>query len=150
MKLRIQCPSLLNGDSLWAEYESADFTRSDDPEYRKTVRTLQTLHRQVHGQTKMEKLLKWNAANLHYLVVEPGIIREHEVPPGWGLLVRDGARLVLALRPEFKEISEENRLGFLHRVAAAGSKAANRQFNIRYDAIDAERMGREYPEGDKD
>ena len=59
------------------------FERSDHPSYRKTVRSLATLSRQAHGETKMENLFKWNAANLHYLVVEPGLVRDHEVPPGW-------------------------------------------------------------------
>jgi hypothetical protein len=145
-RLRIQSPSLLNGDGLWPEYETAAFERTDDPHYRKTVRALKTLRFQFHGQTKMEKLMKWNAANLHYLVVESGIIADHEVPCGWGLLERNGDRLDVRILPEFKNVPEETRLSFLHRVAAAGTKAANREFGIRYQHIDAERKGMPYAE----
>lgn len=145
-QLRIQCPSLLNGDSLWPEYETAAYERSDHPSYRKIVRTLATLSRQVHGQTKMENLFRWNAANLHYLVVEPDLIRDHEVPPGWGLLVRDGRRLDLRIRPEFKDVPEETRLAFLHRLAASGTKATNRGLGADYLSIEAERRGLPPPE----
>ena len=140
-RLRIEAPSLLRGDGLWPEYETADFGRSEDPQYQKIVRQLRSLGFQVHGQTKMEKLLKWKAGNLHYLVVEPGIIAKHEIPSGWGLLVRNGRKLEVERLPEFQEIPMEVRLAFLHRVAAAGSKSANRELGIRYEDIDAERRG---------
>ncbi len=140
-QLRICHPSLLNGDGLWPEYESAAYERSDHPTYLKLVKSLATLSRQLHGQTKMENLFKWNAANLHYLVVEPDLVSDHEIPVGWGLLVRDGQRLDLRLRPEFKEITEEGRLAILHRVAAAGTKATNREAGVDYAAIEAERRG---------
>ena len=140
-QLKILCPSLLKGDSLWPEYETAAFERSDHPPYLKVVKALATLSRQLHGQTKMENLFKWNAANLHYLVVESGLVADHEIPIGWGLLVRDGQRLDLRVRPELRDIPEETRLGFLHRVAAAGTKATNREAGANYAAIDAERRG---------
>ncbi len=66
-QLRISHPSLLNGDGLWPEYECFAFERSDHPAYLKLVKSLATLSRQLHGQTKMGNLFKWNAANLHKL-----------------------------------------------------------------------------------
>jgi hypothetical protein len=139
--LKLNCPSLMKGDSLWPEYETPAFERSDHPIYLKVIRALSTLSRQLHFQTKMENLFKWNAANLHYLVVEPNLVADHEIPLGWGLLVRDGNRLKLHLRPDLKEIPEETRLAFLHRVAAAGTKATNREAGVDYAAIVAERRG---------
>jgi len=140
-RLRIESPSLLRGDALWPEYETAAFDSATDGEYIKTLKVLKTLRRQVHGQTKMENLMKWNAADLHYLVVEPGIIKTHELPYGWGLLVRDGEKLKLQQLPEFRDIADSNRLTFLHRLAAAGTKSSNRQFGVTYEAIEAERRG---------
>lgn len=49
MHLRIQCPSLLQGDGLWPEYETAAWHRSDHPPYLKVVKSLATLSRQLHG-----------------------------------------------------------------------------------------------------
>ncbi len=139
--LNLHCPSLKRGDSLWPEYETVAYERSDHPPYQKVIKALATLSRQLHGQTKMENLFKWNAANLHYLVVEPELVADHEIPVGWGLLVRDGPRLELRIRPEFKEVPEETRLAFLHRVAAAGTKSTNREAGVGYPAIEAERRG---------
>ncbi|MDB6079315.1 MAG: hypothetical protein JWO82_3062 [Akkermansiaceae bacterium] len=149
-ELRIHQPSLRNGDALWPEYESAAYERAEHPPYRKLVKTLATLSRQLQGQTKMENLFKWNAANLHYLVIEPGVAEDHETPPGWGLLVRSGRRLELRVLPELREVPEETRLGFLHRVAAAGTKAANREAGVAYAEIEAERRGMEWVEEEED
>jgi hypothetical protein len=147
-ELKIQFPSLRQGDTLWPEYETVAYHRSDHPPYLKLVRALATLSRQLHGQTKMENLFKWNAANLHYLVAEPGVASEHEIPAGWGLLVREGQRLELRVKPELREVSEEARLAFLHRVAAAGTKATNREAGVEYVEIDAERRGLAPPEAE--
>lgn len=140
-RLRIQSPSLLKGDALWPEYETVAFEAVSDIEYLKTLRILKTLRLQVHGQTKMENLMKWNAANLHYLVVEAGIVKDHEIPWGWGLLVRNGEQLELQRLPEFQDIPEESRLSFLHRIAAAGTKSSNREFGITYGNVEMERRG---------
>lgn len=134
--MKIHYPSLHHGDGLWPEYETAAFDQADHAPYRKVVKELTTLSRQLHGQTKMESLLKWQAANLHYLVVEP-----HEIPVGWGMLVREGQRLELLTRPEWCDLDEATRLTFLHRIAAAGSKATNREAGVNYLAIESERRG---------
>ncbi len=81
------------------------------------------------------------AANLHYLVVEPALVEQHEIPAGWGMLVREGQRLELRVRPEWRDLDEATRLTFLHRIAAAGSKATNREAGVDYLAIEGERRG---------
>ena len=139
--LKIHYPSLRNGDGLWPDYETVAFDRAEHAPYRKVVEELVTLSRQLHGQTKMESLMKWQAANLHYLVVEPGVVEPHEIPLGWGMLVREGRRLELRVRPEWRDVDEAIRLTFLHRIAAAGSKATNREAGVDYLAIESERRG---------
>jgi hypothetical protein len=57
-------------------------------------------------------------ANLHYLVVEESLLEVHEVPLGWGLLVRRGTELELAGKPQWQEIGVEHQLVFLQRIAA--------------------------------
>ena len=139
--LKIHYPSLRKGDGLWPEYETVAFDQAGHLPYRKVVHELTTLSRQLHSQTKMESLMKWQAANLHYLVVEPGVVQEHEIPVGWGLLVRVGGRLELRVRPELRDVDEPTRLTFLHRLAAANLKAANREAGVDYPAIECERRG---------
>lgn len=139
--LGLHFPSLRHGDGLWPEYDSYAFDQSEHAPYHKVIQELGLLSRQLHGQTKLESLLKWQAANLHYLVVEPDVVAEHEIPLGWGLLVRSGGRLELVVRPEWREVSETTRLAFLHRLAAAGTKATNRAAGVDYLAIEGERRG---------
>ena len=139
--LKVHYPSLRHGDGLWPEYDSYSLEQAEHAPYRKVLKELGTVSRQLHGETKMESLLKWQAANLHYLVVEPGLVETHEIPLGWGLLVRATGRLELLVRPEWREIEEATRLTFLHRVAAAGTRATNRELRVDYPAIENERRG---------
>lgn len=139
--LKIHYPSLRNGDGLWPEYETVAFDQAEHAPYRKVVKELTTLSRQLHGQTKMESLMKWQAANLHYLVVEPSLVQKHEIPVGWGLLLRAGQRLELMVRPEWRDVVEATRLTFLHRLAVAGTKATNREAGVDFLAIESERRG---------
>lgn len=54
----------------------------------------------------------------------------HEVPAGWGLLHRAGDELALVAKPVWHDASEDQRLDFLHRVAAAATRAVNRENEI--------------------
>ena len=139
--LKIHYPSLRHGDGLWPEYDTYSLEQAEHAPYRKVLKEIGTLSRQLHGETKMESLLKWQAANLHYLVVEPAMVEAHEIPLGWGLLVRAGSRLELLVRPEWREIEVSTRLTFLHRVAAAGTRAANREMHVDSPTIESERRG---------
>ena len=69
-------------------------------------------------KTKFDRLLSYGLANLHYLVVEERIVDPHEVPAGWGLLVRSGDGLHLATKPVWQNIGVEHQLVFLQRIAA--------------------------------
>ncbi|MEY2600386.1 MAG: hypothetical protein RLZZ142_2645 [Verrucomicrobiota bacterium] len=115
--LRLYYPSILNGDSLFQEFHSVDFTRAGHPEYGKLLQQIQRLTSQLHANTKFERLVQWGAANLFYLVAEPDTVPLHEIPPAWGLLVRQNAELILLRKPHFHEVPETERLALLHRIA---------------------------------
>lgn len=68
-------------------------------------------------------------ADLCYLVVEDGILEAHEVPLGWGLLVRCSDALMLEKRPSWQDVAEPTRLALLQRVAMAATRKMNREFN---------------------
>lgn len=133
--LKIHYPSLRNGDSLFSEYETHDFRSSGDELYLELLAQIQTLTRQLYEQTKFEKLTRWKAANLHYLVTERGVLQPHELPAAWGLLIREEGALRLALKPTWQEISETGRLTFLHCIAIAGTRAINREHRVSFEQI---------------
>jgi hypothetical protein len=72
---------------------------------------------------KFARLHRYAPADYLYLVTEPEVLAEHEVPVGWGWLVRAGAALELRLPPARHETGPELRLLWLERIAAAGSRA---------------------------
>ena len=61
---------------------------------------------------------------LLYLVAEDGLFAPHEIPAGWGLLVRRGASLELAVKPMLlRDTSAGERVALLERIAAAATRA---------------------------
>jgi len=134
-ELLLHYPSILNGDSLFQEYQSVDFERPGHERYQRTLRDIQRLDSRLYANTKFDHLVRWGAANLFWVVGEPGIIRVHELPCAWGLLVRDGKGLHMAVKPLLHEVGESERLALLHRIALAASRAVNREHRIGYDDL---------------
>src|ERR1039457_5072550 len=81
-------PSLRKGESLFAEYDAIDISNFEHKTYRKVIREIAVLQARLYGKTKFDKVAGYPCANLCYLVVEDGILKGHEVPLHWGLVVR--------------------------------------------------------------
>lgn len=85
--LRVCEPHLrVSGSSLFVELESWDFARSSLPSYREVVRELAKLERRLHGSTKFWRFRHYRLADRLFIAAPRGMIREHELPGGWGLL----------------------------------------------------------------
>ena len=125
-ELKLIYPSLRNGDSLFPEYDTLDFERPGDERYGKVLREIQQLTRRLYENTKFDRLTHWASANLFYLVCVDGVLRLHELPFGWGLLQLTPTGLELIARPVWHEVTEAQRLEFLHRIAARATTAAVR------------------------
>jgi hypothetical protein len=116
--LHLHLPHLANGESLFPEFDSYRLRPYRHDGYRKLVRHIDTARSALLFKTKFDRLLAYRLANLHYLVVEEHLVEAHEVPTGWGLLVRTGDRLELAAKPVWQNIGVEHQLIFLQRIAA--------------------------------
>ena len=86
-------PSLRKGESLFQEFDAVDPTRFEHKTYAAVVREIGILKNRLYGKTKFDKLSRYNLANVCYVVVESGVMADHEAPEGWGLLVLDGDEL---------------------------------------------------------
>jgi hypothetical protein len=126
--LGVHQPSLRKGESLFAEYDVLDMSHFEHKTYGRVVREIQILQARLYGKTKFEKLMKYRCANLCYLVVEDGILQDHEAPLLWGLLMRRGDGLVLEKKPVWNEVTESARLLLLQRIAIGGTKRLNREW----------------------
>ena len=134
-RLRVHYPNLRNGDSLFPEFDSHDFTAIGHRGYARVLSELKAQQNRLYDCTKFDKLTRYRCANLYFLVLPKELFRDSEVPVGWGALVESNGALTLMRRPVWQETTPENRIHFLQRVAAAGTRAFNRQLEITFDAI---------------
>ena len=123
-------PDLRRGEALWPEYDSWDFSSLEHQTYRDVLAQLETVQRRVLRGTKFSKMFRYRCADFLYLVVEDGIFAEAEIPAGWGLLIRAGDALRLARPPAELEASLEQRRTLLESIAAAATRAVNREAGV--------------------
>jgi hypothetical protein len=116
--LHLHQPHLAQGESLFPEFDSYRLQECRHEGYRKLKKHISTAKHGVIDATKFDRLLSYRIANLHYLVVEEKLLKPHEVPTGWGLLVRSDDGLELVDRPAWQDINVEHQLVFLQRIAA--------------------------------
>ena len=138
--LRVHYPTLRGGESLFPEFDSHDFTAIEHHTYARVLRELGALQNRIRGATKFECLTRYRCANLLYLVLPNKLYRESEIPLGWGVLVEIDGLLALRRKPIWHENTPENRLRFLQRIAQAGTRHLNRQLEINFEEIEAERQ----------
>ncbi len=138
-ELKLFYPSIRNGDSLFQEFESLNFERPGHERYQRTLEEISRLTSRLYANTKFDKLVKWGAANVFYVVTEPGLVLPHELPACWGLLVRSGSTLELIAKPLMQEVGEPERLSLLHRIALAATRAVNREHGISFEELDSRR-----------
>ena len=134
-RLRVHYPNLRNGDSLFPEFDSHDFTAIGHRGYARVLCQLKAQQNRLYDCTKFDKLIRYRCANLYLLVLPMELFRDSEVPVGWGALVESNGALTLIRRPVWQETTPENRIRFLQRIAAAGTRAFNRQLEITFDEI---------------
>ena len=83
-RLRTHYPNLHNGDSLFPEFDSENFSAIGHRGYARLVRELRALQNRLYDCTKFEKLIRYRCANLFFIVLPEQLFRESEVPVGWG------------------------------------------------------------------
>jgi len=133
--LRVHYPKLRIADSLFSEFDSHDFSAIKHRGYARALRELSALQNRLFDCTKFETLLRYRSANLFFLVLPGELFREPEIPLGWGALVESNGVLELVCKPVWQESPPEKRLQLLQRIAAAGTRALNRQLEITFDDV---------------
>ena len=132
--MQVHFPSLRNSESLFPEFDGYRFATAGFEPYEKLTNEIRCLACRLHQQTKFDKLARWQAANLHFVVAEEGTVRVHELPFGWGLLLRRGEELEIAAESIWQATPEEHRFALLLRIAMSGTQAINRAFAIELAA----------------
>ncbi|MEP6698278.1 MAG: hypothetical protein ABJB09_00965 [Verrucomicrobiota bacterium] len=139
--LRVHYPTLRTGDSLFPEYDSHNFAAIGHQNYRRVLREFTALQNRLHGGRKFECLVRYRSANLFFLVLPNELLRETEVPAGWGVLIESNGTLTLTRKPLWHDNAAEKRLRFLQRIARAGTRQINRALEItREEIVRAEQL----------
>jgi hypothetical protein len=133
--LRLHYPHLRINESLFAEFDSYDFTAIKHRGYSRVLRQLTTLQSRLFDCTKFEKLIRYRCANLFYLVLPNELFREPEIPIGWGALVESGGTIALARKPVWQETTRENQIRLLQRIGAAGTRVLNQKLGITFEDV---------------
>lgn len=114
-------PDLRRGEELFPEFEAFDLRGLRHHTHDQLTAEFRIAQRKLHECTKFAKLGRWRAASLLYLVAEDGLFAPFELPDGWGLLVRRGASLELAIKPCLHETTPAERVALVERIAAVGA-----------------------------
>lgn len=115
-------PDLRRREELFPEFEAVDLRGLKHETHEHLQAEYRAAQRKLHEGTKFAKLARWRAASLLYLVTEGDICRQHEVPDGWGLLVRCDDRLELRVQPCRHDTKPEERVALVERIAAVAAR----------------------------
>lgn len=120
-------PDLRRGEELFPEFDAVDLRGLKHSTHDRLARELTRGQRRLLEGTKFAKLARWRAASLLYLVAEEGLFAPHELPDGWGLLVRRGAALEVAVQPVLRDTTPAERVALVERIAAVAAIRERRQ-----------------------
>ena len=121
-------PDLRRGEELFAEFDAYDLRGLKHETHDRLSAELRIAERKLQEGTKFARLFRWRAASLLYLVTEDELLEPHELPEGWGWLVRHGGALELVRRPCLRETTPAERVALLERIAAATMRGASQDF----------------------
>jgi hypothetical protein len=122
--LAVHRPECRQGDALWPEFDSCDFSGVGHRTYARVRRELLTLQRRAREGTKFSRMTRYRCADFLWLVVEPDIFAEAEVPAHWGLLVRAGETLVAVRRAERLAVTPAQRAALRRNLEVASGVRA--------------------------
>ena len=138
--LGLHLPSLRRGESLFAECDGYDLDAIRHDGLRKVRREEEALLTKLYAGMKFDRMRRYRAADVYYLVVAPGIIEPHESPNGWGVLEADGADgLKLARRAERVDSGAPARIALLQMIARSATRRVNADFGLTREQIEEER-----------
>ncbi len=112
-------PDLRRGDGLFPEFDCIDLRGSRHATHTAVTRSLRAAQAALYEGTKFARLARWQSANFLYLVLATeDLAHPHEIPAGWGLLVRKADALACVRPPLRHEVSLADRIALLEHIAA--------------------------------
>jgi len=132
--IAVHRPDLRRGVSLFAEFDDYDLAGLRHDTLHALEKELGVLQSKLAHCVKFARLSRYHAADHLYLVTEPGIVAEHEVPVGWGWLVREDDALVLRQPPVRHRTAVELRVLWLEVLAVCGARSTRKLIGAKSPA----------------
>lgn len=123
-------PDLRRGEALFPEYDDYDFRGLRHDGLHGLEKEVETLQRKIFNSVKFSRLRRYEAATHLYLVTEGDILAEHEVPLGWGWLVRKGEALDCLVKPTRLSPRPTQTERWLEAIALAGTRVSAKTLGI--------------------
>jgi hypothetical protein len=124
-------PDVRRGEELFAEFDAYDLRGLKHETHERLSAELRVAEHKLLEGTKFARLFRWRAASLLYLVTEDAVLDPHELPDGWGWLVRRGEELELRARPCLRETTPAERVALVERIAAVAARGEPRHSPTR-------------------
>lgn len=85
-RLQKEEPFLKENDSLFAEEEKWDFSRTKDPAYHAIVSRIAELKKSLYSGTRFDKLRKSGIVEKYYIAVPENLLQRSDIAEEWGLV----------------------------------------------------------------
>ena len=121
--LSMHLPQCRLNESLFAEYDTYDFSSWRHATWFKLNAEYMRLSRKVSSRVKFDRIARYGCARYCYLVASENVIRsEVELPLGWGCLEARNGELALVKMALPLETKASARLKLLERIAGAKNR----------------------------
>jgi len=126
--MRRNFPTLREGETLFPEFDAYCYRDAGWAPYNELIAEMQELNTHLHSRTKFARLMRLKAANVLYVVAEPGVAQPQELPVGWGLLERHDGALQMISRAVWQDALEVQRWNVMVRIGVSASAAVGKSF----------------------
>jgi hypothetical protein len=123
-------PDLRKGETLFPEYDDYDFRGLRHEGLHGLEKEVETLQRKIFNSVKFSRLRRYEAATHLYLVTEADIVADHEVPLGWGWLVRRGETLDCIVKPTRLSPTPAQTARWLEAIALSGAHVSAKVLGV--------------------
>ena len=122
-KIRTEEPGLMDTDTLFAEFQRWDYSRSSNPEYQRCRKQVEKLEHSLYKGSRFEQLRQAHVADFHYLAVPDGTVLESELAYGWGLLhITADGEIKVVREAMWRDCPEPGRMHLIQNIAAAATR----------------------------
>jgi hypothetical protein len=123
-EIRQNEPHLRDSDTLFEEFESWDYSGSENQDYHNCCRRIEEIEHALYKGSRFEQIRQAHVADLLLLAVPFGSVHPHELADGWGLLyVKEDMNVDLIREPDSWDCPEKNKLHLVQNIAISVSKS---------------------------